>query len=199
MWTHLRPAVMMTILFTILTGVLYPLAMTGAAALIAPSQAEGSLIRMDGVIVGSKLIGQAFNSDRYFHSRPSATSAPDPQDSTKTVDAPYNAANSSGSNLGPTSSKLMERIKGDVEALRQSGPADPIPADAVTTSASGLDPHISPANANRQVPLVARTRNLSEVQVRDLVERAIERPWLGIFGEPRINVLALNLALDRSK
>ena len=193
---HLRPALVLTALFTVLTGVLYPLAIAGVAAIAAPEKASGSLISRNGVVVGSRLIGQSFASPRYFHPRPSATSAPDPADASKTIDAPYNAANSSGSNLGPLSQKLIERVKGDVDALRTEGPTL-IPADAVTTSASGLDPHVSPGTARMQVPRVARERNLPEDRVRGLVAANVEYPLLGILGEPRVNVLLLNMALDQ--
>ncbi|MDB5641617.1 MAG: kdpC [Hyphomicrobiales bacterium] len=191
---HLRPALALTALFTLLTGVAYPLAITGAAAVMAPGKAGGSLISRNGVVVGSALIGQNFEAPRYFHPRPSATSAPDPADASKTIDAPYNAGNSSGSNLGPLSQKLVDRVKGDVAALAQPGA---VPADAVTTSGSGLDPHISPATALMQAPRVARERNLPEERVRSLVAAHVETPLFGILGEPRVNVLLLNMALDR--
>lgn len=152
--------------------------------------------KLDPRSVGSRLIGQSFASPRYFHPRPSATSAPDPTDASKTIDAPYNAANSSGSNLGPLSQKLIERVKGDVDALRTEGSVL-IPADAVTTSASGLDPHVSPGTARMQVPRVARDRNLPEDRVRGLVAAHVEYPLLGILGEPRVNALLLNIALDQ--
>ena len=196
MWTHLRPAVMLTLLFTLLTGLAYPLAMTGAATIIAPSQAEGSLIRKNGQIIGSSLIGQNVTSDNYFHPRPSATSTADPQDSTKTIDAPYNAANSSGSNLGPLSRKLLDRVQADIEAGRKADGDGMLPADSITTSGSGLDPHISPASAHRQVARIARARGLPEQRLHQVVEDHIEGRWLGVFGEPRVNVLLLNLALD---
>ena len=197
MLQHLRPAFVLLVLFSILTGLVYPLAVTGIAQLAMPYQANGSLIRKDGVVVGSALIGQCFKSGRYFHPRPSATTGADPSDSTKTIDAPYNAANSSGSNLGPTSQKLVERVKGAVAAWRALAGAGPVPADAVTTSASGLDPDVSPENALAQVGSVAKARGLREDQVRALVEGAIEGRFLGLIGEPRVNVLRLNLALDR--
>lgn len=193
---HLRPAIVLMALFTLLTGIAYPLAITGLAAVIAPDAAHGSLRMRDGVVVGSELIGQNFSTPRYFHPRPSATSAPDPADASKTVDAPYNADNSSGSNLGPLSQKLVDRVKGDVEALRSEGVAA-VPADAVTTSGSGLDPHVSPATALMQAPRVARERHLPEERVRDLVQANVEGPLFGLVGEPRVNVLLLNLALDR--
>jgi len=197
MLSHLRPAVVMVALFTALTGVLYPLAITGVAQLALPGQANGSLIERDGAIVGSALIGQSFVSDRYFHGRPSATTGPDPADPSKTIDAPYNASNSMGSNLGPTSKKLVDRVNDSIEAEFAAGRIDVVAADAVTTSASGLDPHISPQFALAQAPAVAKARNLSETQVRALVEDHTERRMLGVIGEPRVNLLLLNLALDR--
>ncbi|MBY0613446.1 MAG: potassium-transporting ATPase subunit KdpC [Beijerinckiaceae bacterium] len=197
MMSHIRPALVMLILFTILTGIIYPLSLTGLAGAILAREAEGSLVEVNGQRVGSSLIGQTFVSERYFHGRPSATSAPDPADATKTIDAPYNAGNSSGSNLGPIAQKLADRLKEDGEALRKAGIAGPLPADAITASASGLDPHISPAFALLQVASVAKARNLSETKVKELLDALIERPLLGLFGEPRVNVLRLNTALDR--
>jgi len=196
MLAQLRPAIVMIALFTILTGVAYPLAITGIGQAAFPLKANGSVIEQNEKIVGSSLIGQNFASDRYFHGRPSATSAPDPADASKTVDAPYNAANSSGSNLGPTSKKLVDRVSGAIEAEFAAGRIDVVAADAVTTSASGLDPHISPQFAAAQVPAVARARGLSEARVRDLVEAHSEGRIAGLIGEPRVNVLLLNLALD---
>jgi K+-transporting ATPase ATPase C chain len=196
---HLRPALVLTVLFSVLTGLVYPLAVTGIAQISMPYQANGSLIERDGSVVGSALIGQWFKSDRYFHPRPSATTDTDPNDSSKTIDAPYNAANSVGSNLGPTSQKLADRVKGGVEAWRAIAGAGPVPADAVTTSASGLDPHVSPQTALAQVASVAKARGLPEDKVRAVVDAAIESPFLGLIGEPRVNVLELNLALDRVK
>jgi K+-transporting ATPase ATPase C chain len=196
MFAQLRPALMMILLFTALTGFAYPLAITGIAQLVFRDKANGSIIERDGKVAGSALIGQNFISARYFHGRPSATSTPDPTDSTKTIDAPYNAANSSGSNLGPTSKKLIDRVSSAIEAEFQAGYSDPFAADAVTTSASGLDPHISPQFALAQVPSVAKARNLSEARVRALVEKNTEQRWLGLIGEPRVNVLLLNVALD---
>ncbi len=193
---HFRPALVLIVLMTFLTGVIYPFAILGFAAVVFPHRAGGSMIMRDGNVVGSSLIGQNFASDKYFHGRPSATNTPDPNDSTKTVDAPYNAANSSGSNLGPTSQALVDRVKADVENWRKAGVAGPIPGDAVTTSASGLDPHISPAYALLQVTRVAKARNLQEDKVRALVAGAVEGRALGLIGEPRVNVLELNLALD---
>jgi potassium-transporting ATPase KdpC subunit len=199
MFQHIRAAVVLLFLFSALTGLVYPLAVTGIAQVAMPTQANGSLIVKDGVVVGSALIGQNFKSDRYFHSRPSATTDTDPNDATKTIDAPYNAANSSGSNLGPTSQKLVDRVKGAVESWRAMAGAGPVPADAVTTSASGLDPDVSPPNALAQVASVAKARGLSEDRVRALVAAAVERPALGLVGEPRVNILQLNLALDGLK
>lgn len=197
MLKEIRPALVLMVALTLITGLAYPLAMTGIAGVIFPQQAQGSLIERNGAVIGSELIGQAFTSERYFHGRPSATTAADPNDSTKTVPAPYNAANSAGSNLGPTSKALAERVQGDVETLKQENPAGAVPVDLVTTSGSGLDPHISPEAAHFQVPRVAKARNMTVEQVRQLVESRIEGRWLGLLGEPRVNVLALNLALDR--
>lgn len=199
MLTHLRPALVLLALFVALTGVAYPLAITGIAQVAVPRQASGSLIERNGSVVGSDIIGQPFTSDRYFQPRPSATSAPDPKDSTKTVDAPYNAAGSGGSNLGPTSQKLVDRVKEDVGRLKKEATATPLPADAATTSASGLDPHISPAYALLQVARVAKARGLPEQRARALVEGQSEGRLLGFIGEPRVNVLRLNLALDAIK
>ena len=197
MWKEFRPAITFIITLTLITGVAYPFAMTGIASVIFPNQAAGSLVERDGKVVGSSLIGQVFTDDKYFHGRPSATSAPDPKDPTKTVDAPYNAANSSGSNLGPTSKALIERVTGDVEKLKQENPSARVPTDLVTASGSGLDPHISPEAALFQVPRVAKASNMAEDRLRQLVQEHIEGRFLGIFGEPRVNVLLLNLALDR--
>ncbi|MEF3365381.1 potassium-transporting ATPase subunit KdpC [Methylocystis sp. 9N] len=196
MLSHLRPAIVMIVLFTALTGVAYPLAITGVAQLALSTQANGSLIERDGKVVGSALVGQNFTSDRYFHGRPSATTGSDPADPSKMVDAPYNAANSMGSNLGPTSKKLVDRVNAAIEAEFAAGRIDIVPADAVTTSASGLDPHISPQFALAQTPTVAKARNLSETRVRALVEANTEGRFLGVIGEPRVNVLLLNMALD---
>ncbi|HZE45448.1 MAG TPA: K(+)-transporting ATPase subunit C, partial [Xanthobacteraceae bacterium] len=183
---------------TLITGLGYPLAMTGIAGLLFPDQAAGSLIERDGKVVGSALIGQAFAGDGYFHGRPSATTAPDPADSTKTVSAPYNAANSGGSNLGPTNKALIERVQGDVDKLKGENASAPVPIDLVTTSGSGLDPHISPEAAFFQVPRVAKARKMPEERVRRLVSEHVEGRTLGLLGEPEVNVLALNLALDRA-
>jgi len=194
---EIRPAIVVLLTLTLITGLAYPLAMTGIAQAIFPSQAQGSLIERDGTVVGSALIGQQFTSDKYFHGRPSATTAPDPNDSTKTVPAPYNAANSGGSNLGPSNKALIDRVQGDVEALKKENPSMPVPADLVTTSASGLDPDISPEAALFQVPRVAKVRNLPEDRVRQLVTDNTQGRLLGLLGEPRVNVLQLNLALDK--
>ena len=198
MFREIRPAIVLVIALTVITGLAYPLAMTGIAGVLFPSQAQGSLIERDGKVVGSVLIGQDFTSEGYFHGRPSATTAPDPQDSTKTVPAPYNAANSGGSNLGPTNKALIERVQGDLEKLKQENPSAQVPTDLVTTSGSGLDPHISPAAALFQVPRVAKARNLPEDRVGQLVQEHTEGRFLGLLGEPRVNVLELNLALDRA-
>jgi K+-transporting ATPase ATPase C chain len=197
MLKQLRPAVVMLIGLTLITGLLYPLAMTGIAQVLFPTQAQGSLIVQDGKVVGSSLVGQPFNGAKYFHGRPSATTAPDPQDASKTVEAPYNAANSGGSNLGPTSKALADRITADVERLKAENPSAPVPIDLVTTSGSGLDPDISPDAAYFQVPRVAQARGLPPERLRALVESQIQRRTLGLFGEPRVNVLKLNLALDK--
>jgi K+-transporting ATPase ATPase C chain len=199
MLSQIRPAIVMILLFTALTGLIYPLAITGVAQLAMPTQANGSLIEGDGTVIGSTLIGQNFASDRYFHGRPSATTGPDPADPSKTTDAPYNASNSMGSNLGPTSKKLVDRVNAAIEAEFAAGRIDVVAADAVTTSASGLDPHISPQFALAQAPAVAKARNLAEAQVRALVEANTEGRVLGVIGEPRVNVLLLNMALDRLK
>jgi K+-transporting ATPase ATPase C chain len=198
MLREIRPAIFVLLALTIITGLIYPLAMTAVAGVVFPRQAEGSLIERSGKIVGSALIGQAFNDDKYFHGRPSATLAPDPSDSAKTVPAPYNAANSSGSNLGPTSKALADRLKDDVAKLKAENPGQAVPVDLVTTSASGLDPDISPEAALFQVPRVARARNLAEDRVRALVTQASQGRLGGILGEPRVNVLTLNLALDEA-
>ena len=196
MLKEIRPAIVFIVGLTIITGLIYPLAMTGIAEAIFPYQARGSLIEKDGKILGSALIGQVFADDKYFHGRPSAINTPDPKDSTKTIDAPYNAANSMGSNLGPTSKALAERVKADVEKLKVENPSAPVPVDLVTTSASGLDPDISPDAAFFQIPRVAKARGLLPARVRTLVESQIEGRSFGLLGEPRVNVLKLNLALD---
>jgi K+-transporting ATPase ATPase C chain len=196
MLREIRPAIVLLVGLTLITGLAYPLAMTGIAGIIFPKQAQGSLIEKDGKVIGSALIGQEFKDDRYFHGRPSATTAPDPNDSTKTVPAPYNAANSGGSNLGPTSKALADRLKEDVDKLKAENPSRPVPVDLVTTSGSGLDPDISPEAALFQAPRVAKVRNMPEEQVRELVAQNTKGRMIGILGEPRVNVLALNLALD---
>jgi len=197
MLREIRPAIVLVIALTLITGVAYPFVMTGIAQVIFPNQAQGSLLERDGKVVGSTLIGQEFTSEGYFHGRPSATTTPDPNDSTKTVPAPYNAANSGGSNLGPTNKSLIERVQGDIEKLKGENPSAQVPADLVTTSGSGLDPHISPEAALFQVPRVAKARNLPENQVRQLVAENTSDRFVGLLGEPRVNVLELNLALDR--
>jgi K+-transporting ATPase ATPase C chain len=199
MLREIRPAIVMILAMTVLTGLVYPLAMTGLAQLAFPHQANGSLIEKDNKVIGSALIGQNFAKPEYFHGRPSATTDTDPNDATKTVPAPYNAGNSSGSNAGPTSKALVERIQGDVEKLKAENPGAAIPIDLVTTSASGLDPDISPAAAMFQVPRVAKARNLDEGQVRRLVQLHTEIRAFGVIGEPRVNVLQLNMALDALK
>jgi potassium-transporting ATPase KdpC subunit len=199
MLSEIRPAIVMILAMTVLTGLVYPLAMTGLAQLAFPHQANGSLIEKDNKVIGSALIGQNFAKPEYFHGRPSATTDTDPNDATKTVPAPYNAGNSSGSNAGPTSKALVERIQGDVEKLKAENPGAAIPIDLVTTSASGLDPDISPAAAMFQVPRVAKARNLDEGQVRRLVQLHTEIRAFGVIGEPRVNVLQLNMALDALK
>jgi K+-transporting ATPase ATPase C chain len=199
MLRQIRPAIVLLVLMTVLTGLVYPLGMTGIASVLFPRQAAGSLIERDGKILGSSLIGQNFADPKYFSGRPSATTDADPNDATKTVPAPYNAANSVGSNLGPTSKSLVERVAGDAEKLRADNPGAPVPVDLVTTSASGLDPHITPAAAAFQVARIAKARGLPEAKVRDLVAGATEGRTLGIIGEPRVNVLQLNMALDAAK
>ncbi len=196
MLQHLRPAIVLLAAFVVLLGLVYPLAVTAIAGATMPRLAGGSLVEKDGKVIGSSLIGQEFGGDGYFHGRPSATSAPDPKDDSKTVDAPYNAANSSGSNLGPTSKKLIDRVTADVKAVRGEGIQGPVAADRVTTSASGLDPHISPQNAADQIARVAKARGVDEARMREIVAANTEGPTLGLFGEPRVNVLKLNLALD---
>ena len=196
MLRQIRPAIVLIVLMTALTGLAYPLGMTGIATVLFPRQAAGSLIEKDGKVLGSSLIGQNFSDPRYFWGRPSATTDTDPNDATKTVPAPYNAANSVGSNLGPTSKTLVERVTGDAEKLRADNPNAAVPVDLVTTSASGLDPHITPAAAEYQVLRVAKARNLAQDKVRALVADATEGRTLGILGEPRVNVLKLNMALD---
>ena len=190
MLKEFRPAIVLLLAFTVLTGVVYPLVMTGLANVIFPYQAHGSLLEKDGKVIGSELLGQNFTSDRYFHGRPSATVGPDPADPSKTVSVPYDAANSGGSNLGPTSKALIDRMTADVAKLKQENPSVRVPVDLVTTSGSGLDPNTSPEATYFQVPRVAKARNMPENDLRRLV---------GLFGETRVNVLALNLALDSAR
>src|SRR5271165_4847435 len=199
MLRQIRPAIVMIVVMTVITGLVYPLGMTGLAQLFFPHQANGSLIEKDGAVIGSELIGQNFTDDKFFHGRPSATTEPDPNDATKTVPVPYAADNSSGSNLGPTSQALIDRVKDDAEKLKAENPSAPIPVDLVTTSASGLDPDITPAAAEFQVPRVARERGLSDDQVRQLIRQYTQGRQLGFLGEPRVNVLEVNLALDQLK
>ncbi len=196
MLSQIRPAIMMIVLMTVITGLIYPLGMTGIAQILFPHQANGSLIEnKDGTVIGSELIGENFTSDKYFHGRPSATTETDPNDATKTVSVPYAADNSAGSNLAPTSQALIDRVKGDADTLKAENPA-PIPVDLVTTSASGLDPDVTPAGAAFQVARVAKARNLPVEKVQALVDSYTQGRTFGILGEPRVNVLKLNLALD---
>ena len=199
MLKEIRPAIVLVVILTLITGLVYPLVMTGIAGAIFPRQAQGSLIEVDGKVIGSALIGQQFTSDKYFHGRPSATTAPDPNDASKTIPAPYNAANSGGSNLGPTNKALVDRVKADVDKLKQENPSVPVPIDLVTTTGGGLDPHITPEAALFQVPRVAKARNIPEDRLRQLVNDKVEGRLLGLLGEPRVNVLALNMALDGAK
>jgi potassium-transporting ATPase KdpC subunit len=196
MLREIRPAIVFIITLTLMTGLVYPLIMTGLAGALFPYQAQGSLIEKDGKVIGSALIGQDFESDRYFHSRPSATLGPDPKDPMKATSVPYNAVNSMGSNLGPTNKTLIDRVKGDVDRLKAENPSAQVPIDLVTTSGSGLDPDVSPEGAFFQVPRIAKARNMSEDSVRQLVNEHIDGRTLGLLGEPRVNVLELNLALD---
>jgi potassium-transporting ATPase KdpC subunit len=195
---EIRPALVFIVALTLITGLIYPLAITGIAELVFPYQAQGSLIEKDGKVIGSELIGQQFASDKYFHGRPSATLGPDPSDPSKTTGVPYNAANSGASNLGPTDKALIDRVTADVNKLKQENPSAKVPTDLVTTSASGLDPHISPEAAYFQVPRVAKARNMTEDALRGLVAQHIEGRTLGVVGEPHVNVLELNLALDKA-
>ena len=195
---HLRPALVLIVIFTLLTGLALPLAFVAGAGLVFPIQSGGSLVKQAGVIIGSSLLGQSFTQDKYFHGRPSATTTQDPDhpdDSTKTVPAPYNAGNSSASNFGPTSKSLIDRVTGDLE---QAGPK-PVPGDMLTTSASGLDPDISPETASRQVGRVATARGMTTAQIQALVAANTSGRIAGLIGEPRINVLSLNMALDAAK
>ena len=196
MLRHIRPALVLLLGLSVITGILYPLAITGIAQVIFPFQANGSIIERDGRPIGSALIGQNVTGPRYFHPRPSATTEPDPKDASKTVPVPYAADNSNGSNLGPTAKALVDRVKGDMATLTAENPGVPVPGDLVTTSASGLDPDISPAAAAFQVPRVAKARGISAEELRTLVAAHTMPRWLGVFGEPRVNVLELNLALD---
>lgn len=197
MLKEIRPALVVLLGLVVITGLIYPLAMTGTAQMLFPYQAEGSLIEQNGKVIGSALIGQQFAEAKYFHGRPSATTAADPQDSSKTIAAPYNAASSSGSNLGPTSKVLADRLKESVDALKKENPAAAVPVDLVTTPGSGLDPDISPEAALFQVPRVAKARGLPEARVRSLVDSLTAGRSLGLLGEPRVNVLQLNLAIDK--
>jgi potassium-transporting ATPase KdpC subunit len=199
MLKQIRPAIVMIILLTVLTGLAYPLAMSGIAQVLFPRQANGSLIERDGKVIGSELIGQNFTGPGYFHGRPSATTGTDPADSSKTVPAPYNAGNSGGSNAGPTSKALIERVTGDVKKLREENPSALVPADLVTTSASGLDPDISPAAALFQIPRIAKVRGMSEVRLQELVEANTAGRTIRLLGEPRVNVLKLNMSLDAER
>jgi K+-transporting ATPase ATPase C chain len=199
MLKHLRPALVLVVALTAITGLAYPLGMTGVAGVLFPRQAAGSLVERDGKVVGSTLIGQSFTSDRYFHGRPSATTAADPNDSAKTVAAPYNASNSMGSNLGPTNAALIDRAKDDIAHLKAENGAAAVPIDLVTTSGSGLDPHITPEAAEFQVARVAKARGLPTELVRQFVNQHVEERLFGVLGERQVNVLALNLALDTAR
>lgn len=198
MLKEIRPALVMLLLLSVITGLVYPYAVTGVAKVLFPHQAAGSLIEKDGKVVGSSLIGQNFTGDQYFHGRPSATTDADPADPTKTVPVPYKADASTGSNYGPTSQALIDRVKGDVATLKGGSDA-PVPVDLVTASASGLDPDVTPAGALFQAERVAKARNLPVERVKDLIAAHVEGRTAGVLGEPRVNVLALNLALDDLK
>ena len=196
MLRQIRPALVVLVALTLITGLVYPLAITGIAQVIFPHQANGSMIERGGKVIGSELIGQVFESDKYFHGRPSATTMPDPKDPTKTVPAPYNAANSGGSNFGPSNKALIDRVQDDLAKLQKENPGASVPVDLVTTSASGLDPDISPEAALFQVPRIAKARNLPEQRIRKLVDDNTAGRFLGLLGEPHVNVLKINLALD---
>jgi K+-transporting ATPase ATPase C chain len=196
MLKQIRPAIMMIIGLTLITGLAYPLGMTGIAQALFPYQAGGSLIERKGKTLGSELIGQNFADARYFHGRPSATTDTDPSDATKSIPAPYNASNSAGSNAGPTSKTLIDRVTEETKKLKSENPAGLVPVDLVTTSASGLDPDITPAAASFQIPRVANARGISRVHLQQLVDINTQGRFLGILGEPRVNVLKLNLSLD---
>lgn len=196
MLSHLRASIVFIVLMTLITGILYPLGMTALGQLLFPIQANGSLIVRNGKVVGSELIGQSFTSESYFHGRLSATTAPDPKDATKTISAPYNASNSGGSNYGPTSQSFVDTVKAETDKWHQARPNVPVPVDLVTASGSGLDPDISLAAAQFQIPLVAKARNLPESVIQNLVENNTKKRFLGFFGEPVVRVLSLNLALD---
>jgi K+-transporting ATPase ATPase C chain len=198
MLKQIRPAVAMIVVLTVITGLAYPLAMTGIAGTVFPYQAHGSLMEKDGKVIGSELIGQNFADDKYFHGRPSVTTEPDPKDPTKSISVPYAADNSAASNLGPTNQALIDRVKEDAGKLKAENDK-PIPVDLVTSTGSGLDPDITPAGAYFQVPRVAKTRGLPEEKVRALVDANIQGRTFGVLGEPRVNVLKLNLALDALK
>jgi potassium-transporting ATPase KdpC subunit len=197
MLRQIRPAILMLIVMTVITGLIYPLGITGLAQLLFPHQANGSLIEKDGKVIGSALIGQYFASNKYFHGRPSATTEPDPKDPSKTIAVPYAADNSGGSNLGPTNQALIDRVKGDAAKLAKENPGTPVPVDLVTTSASGLDPDITPAAAMFQVPRVAKARHMDPAKLQALVDGQAHDRFLGVFGEKGVNVLELNLALDQ--
>jgi K+-transporting ATPase ATPase C chain len=199
MMKEIRPAIVLLVALTVLTGLIYPLVMTGIAESLFPYQSQGSLIERNGRVIGSELIGQQFTEAKYFHGRPSATTAADPQDASKSVAAPYNAANSMGSNLGPASRALAERIGKDVAVLRRENPSSDIPVDLVTASGSGLDPDISPQAAQFQAPRIAAARGLPEAAVTRLIAQHTESRSFGVLGEPRVNVLKLNLALDKMR
>ena len=199
MLKEIRPAIVLLVALAAITGLIYPLAMTGIAQSLFPHQANGSLIERNGQVIGSELIGQQFTSAKYFHGRPSATTAPDPQDASKSIAEPYNAVNSMGSNLRPSSKVLEERLRQDVATLRKENPSATVPVDLVTTSGSGLDPDISPEAARFQAPRVAAARGLPEAAVVALIAQQVEERDFGVLGEPRVNVLKLNLALDKMR